>query len=180
MRTMADIECFPNWTSPAYSPSPFPMAPKLDPDSEEAGNPPHPVPVLLVEDNPADVFVIRHALAAAAFPVDLHVAADGEEALSKLRSLETAAPASRPRIILLDWNLPKVSGAEVLSHLRQSDVWKNTRVVVVTSTGVRSEVDEMLKLGANAHFQKPSDLEAYLGLAKVVSRTLGREDSIEN
>jgi two-component system, chemotaxis family, response regulator Rcp1 len=156
------------------------MAPELDPDSEEAGTVLHPVPVFLVEDNPADVFVIRQALAGAAFPVDLHVAADGEEALLKLKSLETAAPANRPWLILLDWNLPRVSGAEVLSHLRQNDVWKDTPVIVVTSTDSPSEVDEMLKLGANAHFQKPSDLDAYLVLAKVVSTTLGRGDNIGN
>jgi two-component system, chemotaxis family, response regulator Rcp1 len=169
----------PNWTEAPCFPWPL-MAPGLDSDSEEAGNSVHPVPVLLVEDNPADVFVIRQALAATAFPVDLYIAVDGEEALLKLMSLETAAPASRPWLILLDWNLPRVSGAEVLSYLRQNDVWKDTPVIIVTSTGSPSEVDEMLMLGANAHFQKPSDLKAYLGLGKVVSRTLGGGDNIGN
>lgn len=177
---MAGIERFHNWTGAPCLPSPIPMTPELGADSEGAGNPVHSVPVLLVEDNPADVFVIRQALARAAFPVDLHIAMDGEEALLKLKSLETAAPARRPWLILLDWNLPRVSGAEVLSHLRQSAVWKDTPVIIVTSTGSRSEVDEMLKLGANAHFQKPSDLEAYLILGKVVSTTLGRGDNIGN
>jgi two-component system, chemotaxis family, response regulator Rcp1 len=176
---MAGIESFPSWTGAPCFPSPFLMAPELGRDSEEAGTPRHPVPVFLVEDNPADVFVIRRALAAA-FPVDLHIAMDGEEALLELKSLETAAPASRPWLILLDWNLPRVSGAEVLSYLRQIDVWKDTPVIIVTSTNSPSDVDEMRKLGANGHFQKPSDLEAYLGLAKVVATTLGRGDNIGN
>jgi two-component system, chemotaxis family, response regulator Rcp1 len=163
----------PNWTGAPYFRWPLLMAPELDSDSEQAGNSLH-VPVFLVEDNPADVFVIRQALAEAAFPVDLNIATDGEEALLKLKSLETAAPARRPWLILLDWNLPRVSGAEVLSYLRQSDVWKDTPVIIVTSTNSPTEVDEMLKMGANAHFRKPSDLKAYLGLGKVVSATLGR------
>lgn len=179
MYIMPGFECLPNWTG-TPSPAPFPMAPQLDPESEEAGTRLRPVLVLLVEDNPADVFVIRQALAAAASPVDLHIAVDGEEALSKLQSLEAAGAASRLRLILLDWNLPRVSGAEVLSHLRRSDVWKDTPVIVVTSTGSPCEVAEMRKLGANEHFRKPSDLQAYLRLAKVVSRTLAPGGNIGN
>jgi two-component system, chemotaxis family, response regulator Rcp1 len=164
----------PNWAGAPPFYLRFPVGAPLNDESAEAGDSPRPVSILLVEDNPSDVFIIREALRGAGFPIDLQTAANGEEALSRLRSLDREPPSKRPALILLDWNLPRISGAEVLAYIRQSATWKDVPVVIVTSTSAPAEVAEMSRLGANAHFRKPSDLDSYLLLAKIILTTLGR------
>jgi CheY-like chemotaxis protein len=127
--------------------------------------------ILLVEDNSSDVYVIRKVLEWSGLTLNLQVAVDGEEALNLIRSHDDPA-GQVPSLVLLDWNLPKVSGAEVLAELRKDQRYRAIPVVVVTSTESSGEVAEMKKLGATAHFRKPSELDAYLELEKLIRRVL--------
>jgi CheY-like chemotaxis protein len=130
--------------------------------------------ILLVEDNSSDVYVIRQVLKRSGMPVSLQVAVDGEEALSLIQETDEQGSRPVPSMVLLDWNLPRASGAEVLSELRKSDRWKDVPVVIVTSTSSPAEIAEMDRLGAAAHFRKPTDLDAYLGLADLIRLTLSK------
>jgi CheY-like chemotaxis protein len=124
--------------------------------------------VLLIEDNQSDVYVIRQVLKACGVPINLIVAADGEEALSILEALPGAIPVPQPSLILLDWNLPRISGAEILTYVRKSERWRNTPVVIVTSTSSPDEMISINTLGATGYFRKPTDLDAYLALGKII------------
>jgi two-component system, chemotaxis family, response regulator Rcp1 len=154
------------------SPRPVPPEPREDGNTESPARA-RASSVLLIEDNPSDVYVIRQVLNGCGVSIRLFVATDGEEALSMLEASTETFQGSEPSLILLDWNLPKLSGAEVLAYLRGTDRWRDTPVVVVTSTNSPAERREMNRLGA-AHFRKPTDLDAYLDLAKIVVEKLPR------
>jgi DNA-binding response OmpR family regulator len=109
------------------------------------------VEVFLVEDNPADVLLVRVALSQVPFPIKLEVAKDGEQALKMLSS-----PDFSPDLIILDLNMPRVDGQGVLRRYR-----KNAPVVIFSSTQNRAEVQEALTLGAREYVQKPIGFEPY-------------------
>jgi CheY-like chemotaxis protein len=127
--------------------------------------------VLLIEDNAADVYVISRALNECGIPIDLKVFTDGEEVWSVLQDAEARGGRQIPSLILLDWNLPKVSGAEILSFLYRSTLLRDIPVVVITSTNSPEEVRQIKKFGA-VHFRKPNDLDAYLDLKTIVLQVL--------
>jgi CheY-like chemotaxis protein len=164
---------FPFAAEEPRSPAP-PGGPGSEPGREKRPQSALPRPVvLLVEDNVFDVRVITRALRGDALDIDIQVTEDGDAALSVLA--ESAATARRaPSLILLDWNLPRVSGADVLAFIRRSEYLKHIPVVVVTSTESPSEVAQIRRLGANAHFRKPADLEAYLTLRTIVADLLSK------
>jgi two-component system, chemotaxis family, response regulator Rcp1 len=145
-----------------------------EPDAEEPDKQPVRISVLLVEDNPSDIHVISKALRASGISFDLEVASDGEQALSRLSKSVVSGNRQAPAIILLDWNLPRVSGSDVLAYVRRNETLRNIPVVVVTSTNSTADLKEMSKLGANAHFRKPTDLDAYLELKTIVLDLLSK------
>jgi CheY-like chemotaxis protein len=128
--------------------------------------------VLLVEDNPTDVFVIREAIARSGLKLNLRIASNGEEALRYLRDLARAEKPACPALVLLDLNLPKVGGIEVLQHLRNSSLCSRMPVIVVTSSTAEADRAAVRRLGAEAYFQKPTSLAAYMELAEVIKRVL--------
>lgn len=134
--------------------------------------------VLLVEDNASDVQIIRRVLEQCGRPVDVRVVRDGEQALDMLKHWEDTSSRPRPFLILLDWNLPRVSGADVLAYARHSQYWKAVPIVVVTSTDSRAEIGQITAAGATAHFRKPTDLDAYLDLNQIVLEALSKSDSV--
>ena len=109
------------------------------------------IDVFLVEDNPADVLLVRVALSQVPFPVKLEVAKDGEQALKMLSS-----PDFEPRLIILDLNMPRMDGQSVLEHLQ-----RQIPIVVFSSTQNKSEVERALELGAREYVQKPLGFEPY-------------------
>ncbi len=109
------------------------------------------VEVFLVEDNPADVLLVRVALSQIPFPIKLEVAKDGEQALRMLNS-----PDFTPDLIILDLNMPRLDGQSVLQQYR-----KKTPVVIFSSTQNKAEVQEALALGAREYVQKPIGFEPY-------------------
>lgn len=106
--------------------------------------------VLLVEDNPADVELVRASLARSNIELDLHSARTGEEALSFLRG-----PGLRPDLILLDLNLPKMNGHQVLAEVRAGEDTSRIPVVMLSSSLSGDDVRQALDSGANAYVSKP-------------------------
>jgi CheY-like chemotaxis protein len=127
--------------------------------------------VLLVEDNPTDVLVIKEAMDRSGLNIDLRIATNGQEAISYLQDL-AASKKPCPELVLLDLNLPKVGGLEVLRHLRSSSPCSRSQVIVVTSSTAESDRAAVQRLGAEAYFHKPTSLSAYMELAEIVKRVL--------
>jgi len=121
-----------------------------------------PVEVLLVEDNPGDIRLVREALRDSPIPLNLTVAQDGQEALDLLFRVGPHGNARRPQLILLDLNLPKRSGHEVLQGVKEDAELRTIPVVIVSSTGAREEVLRAYRLSANCYVRKPVDLDTTL------------------
>jgi len=132
----------------------------------------NPVPILLVEDNVADVFFVREALRFEGIESELFVAQDGEKAVEFIESAEISRDSPCPQVILLDLNLPRKSGAEVLLRITQSSRLSQVPVVIVTSSDAPSDREETTRLGARRYFVKPRDLDEYLKLGLVVKDVL--------
>jgi len=121
-----------------------------------------PIEILLVEDNPGDVRLTREALKDARVRNNLHVAMDGVEALAFLRKQGKHVTAARPDLILLDLNLPKKNGREVLEEIKQDSALQHIPVVILTTSQAEQDVLESYRLRANAYVTKPVDLEQFL------------------
>ncbi len=124
--------------------------------------------MLVIEDSKTDVFLIREALASADVRAELHVVHDGQAAL---RFLDEEA---RPALVLLDLNLPRYSGREILRHIRNNPRISDLAVLVVTSSAMSQDREELAALGFDGYFQKPSDYAAFLKLGPVVKGLLER------
>jgi CheY-like chemotaxis protein len=131
-----------------------------------------PVSILLVEDNAADVFFVREALRSQGIETELVVASDGEKAVEFIELAEGSYDAPCPQVILLDLNLPRKSGAEVLLRITQSSRLAQVPVVIVTSSDAPGDRAETARLGARRYFVKPRDLDEYLKLGLVVKDVL--------
>jgi CheY-like chemotaxis protein len=124
--------------------------------------------ILLVEDNPGDVVLVREALGDGPVNVGLSVAADGETALARLRRQGAFADAARPDLVLLDLNLPRQGGLEVLAAVKGDERLRRTPVVVFTSSEAERDVAAAYDLHANCYVIKSADLEQFLGVVKRV------------
>jgi DNA-binding response OmpR family regulator len=128
---------------------------------------------MLVEDNRADVFLMREALEAAEIAARVHVVSDGEMAIRYIDELNAANDSGNcPALVLLDLNLPKISGIEVLEHLRRSCKCRQSMVVVVSSSDSVKDRAEAASMGADAYFRKPSGYEAYLRIGEIAKDLL--------
>ena len=130
-----------------------------------------PFRILLVEDNPADVRLTEEALHESKLYVDLQVAEDGEQALSMLygSKIETATTA-RPHLILLDLNLPKVGGREILQQIKQDTELRLIPVVVLTTSSNDEEILAAYGLSANAYVTKPVDFDKFIDVVKAIEQ----------
>jgi CheY-like chemotaxis protein len=133
---------------------------------------PGPRTILLVEDNPIDVFVIKEAIKKSGLKINLRVASDGQDALAYLQDLAMSEKPSCPALVLLDLNLPRVTGIEVLRHLRSSSMCSHTPVIVVSSSTADADRSAVRRLGAEAYFQKPKNLAAYMEVTQLIERLL--------
>lgn len=127
----------------------------------------------MVEDNDSDIFLIREALAATGMPLSVHVAKDGEQAVRFLDRVGDSEDAPCPALILLDINLPKVQGGDVLRHVRELSTCERTKVLIVSTAASTQDRDRMMKLGANGYFRKPSRYDDFMKLSDVVKAMLG-------
>jgi len=121
-----------------------------------------PIEVLLVEDNPGDVRLTQEALKDAKVRNNLSVVPDGVEALAFLRRSGPYRAVPRPDLILLDLNLPKVDGREVLEEIKADEAFQHIPVVILTSSQAERDIIESYQLRANAYVTKPVDLEQFL------------------
>jgi chemotaxis family two-component system response regulator Rcp1 len=122
--------------------------------------------VLLVEDGRGDVRLIEDAFRATNPAVQMHVAIDGEEAMAFLKRGASHAHAPRPDLILLDLNLPKMHGRDVLANIKADARLKTIPVIVVTSSDAPEDIEKCHQLHANCYLTKPSQLD---GLEKLVA-----------
>lgn len=124
--------------------------------------------VLLVEDDPGDVLMTREAFAGAALTTNLHVVGDGEQALRFLRREGEYAAAPTPALILLDLNLPKVDGRQVLQVVKSDRELQRIPIVVLTTSGAADDVLRSYALHANAYVTKPVDFDQFIDVVRQI------------
>lgn len=127
------------------------------------------IQVLLVEDSPGDVRLTREAFRDANISINLHVASDGVEAMAFLRKEEPFANAPRPDLILLDLNLPKMDGREVLARIKADDSLKTIPTVILTTSEAQADIIKSYELQANSYLSKPVELDAFQNLVKSIN-----------
>lgn len=127
----------------------------------------HSIRAIVIEDNAADVYLIREALKQEFVEVELEVLDNGEAA-SRLMDRFTNERSQRPDIILLDLNLPRFDGKQVLQKLRQTPGGQTLPVIIITSSNSPKDREDCLSLGASAYFRKPSELSEFMKIAGVV------------
>ena len=130
--------------------------------------PGRPIEILLVEDNPGDVRLTMEGLMESKVHNNLHVAKDGVEAMAFLRREGQHAGAVRPDLILLDLNLPRMDGREVLSAIKSDPKLKTIPVVVLTTSRAEQDVLRSYELQANCYITKPVDLGQFITVVKSI------------
>lgn len=130
-----------------------------------------PYQILIVEDSKADLFLIREAIAAAGVNATLYFVSDGQEAIQFLDNVDRRVVPC-PDLVLLDLNIPKKDGTEVLRHLRQSQGCKKSLVLIVTSSDSSRDRAAVNALGTNGYFRKPSVYADFMKLGEVVRSLL--------
>src|SRR5579863_1674055 len=136
-----------------------------------------PYEIVLVEDAEPDVYLVREALESGGVPCNLRVLGDGEKAVDFIDEIDRDAGELCPHLLLLDLNLPKKSGAQVLQHVKQSRRLRNVPVVVLTSSDSPRDKDQAAQLGATRYFRKPSRLAEFMKLGELVRDLLGIQRS---
>jgi DNA-binding response OmpR family regulator len=126
--------------------------------------------LLLVEDSPADVYLVKEAVRQEGLRFDWKVAEDGESAIQIIDAVDADSGASPPGLMLLDINVPRKSGNHVLEHLRKSARCGSVPVVMISSSDSPTERKRAFDLGATEYFRKPSSLDEYMTLGKLVRR----------
>jgi two-component system, chemotaxis family, response regulator Rcp1 len=129
-----------------------------------------PIEILLVEDNPGDVRLTKEALKEGKVYSNLHTVKDGVEAMDFLRRQGRYKDVPRPDIILLDLNLPKKDGREVLQEIKTDEALKRIPVVVLTTSKAEEDVLRTYNLHANCYVTKPVDLEKFIVVVKSIDR----------
>jgi two-component system, chemotaxis family, response regulator Rcp1 len=127
-----------------------------------------PIDILLVEDNPGDVDLTLEALEDSKVNNRLHVVDDGEKAMAFLRRETPYGNAPRPDLILLDLNLPRKDGREVLADVKNDEALKSIPVVILTSSAAEADVLRSYDLGANCYVSKPINLDRFLDVVRCI------------
>jgi len=123
---------------------------------------PKPAQILLVEDNPDDIELTREALSDARLANEMHSVMDGEAAMAFLRGEGEHVGKPRPDLILLDLNLPKKNGREVLAEIKNDDALKQIPVIMLTTSAAEEDVSHAYSHHANAYVQKPVDFSEFM------------------
>jgi two-component system, chemotaxis family, response regulator Rcp1 len=127
-----------------------------------------PIEVLLIEDNAGDVRLAREAFIDVNARINLHVASDGAEAMAFLNRAGKHVSVPRPDLILLDLNLPKKDGREVLQEIKESPLLGSIPVVVLTTSASEADVLRSYRLHANCYITKPVDLDGFLKVVRSI------------
>jgi CheY-like chemotaxis protein len=129
------------------------------------------LPILLVEDNPMDVDLTLRAFSRRKLANPVEIARDGEEALAWFEKWDTGAPM--PLVVLLDLNLPKVGGLDVLSAFKAHEKYRTIPVVVLTTSKEDKDLQEAYSRGVNSYIVKPVSFEAFMGVAEQIQMYWG-------
>ena len=129
---------------------------------------PTPIEVLLVEDDPGDVLMTQEAFEEHKVRNKLNVVSDGEEALAYLRQEGKYADAPRPDLVLLDLNLPRIDGREVLANIKEDEDLRRIPVVVLTTSQADEDILRSYSLHANAYVTKPVDFERFITVVRQI------------
>ncbi|HWB82598.1 MAG TPA: response regulator [Bryobacteraceae bacterium] len=124
--------------------------------------------ILIVEDNSADVFLIRTAISSAGVDLEIDVLKDGEQAIQHFNEAGAESSVPCPVVVILDINLPKKDGGDVLRHIRKNSRCKESVVIVVSTSDTPGDRLEMAQLGANGYFHKPSGYGDFMKLGDMV------------
>ena len=125
--------------------------------------------VLLVEDSPGDVRLTQEAFGDANRFVNLHVASDGVEAMAFLRREGAYSNAPRPDMILLDLNMPRMDGRQVLANIKEDESLKTIPTVILTTSEAESDIVKSYQLQANCYLSKPVQLDEFESLVKSIN-----------
>jgi CheY-like chemotaxis protein len=128
-----------------------------------------PIQVLLIEDSPGDVRLTQEAFREANVTIKMHVAPDGVAAMEFLRREGAHADAPRPDFILLDLNLPRMDGREVLALIKADDKLKSIPTVILTTSEAESDIEGSYDLQANCYLSKPVQLESFESLVQSIN-----------
>ena len=131
-----------------------------------------PITILLAEDNPGDVFLVRRALEKHELRVELIVVEDGQAAIRYMDRVDSDDDVASPTLALLDLNLPRATGNRVLLRIRQSSRCGKIPIIIVTSSDSPLDRAAAAQLGASDYFQKPGDLAGFMRLGQVVRDAL--------
>jgi len=134
-----------------------------------------PYRIWIAEDNAADVYLIEEALRRHKFAYRLTSAENGEEMLNLIAKLDAEPSETCPDLFLIDLNLPRRSGDEILARIRQSRRCAQVPVIVVTSSDSPQDRARASQLGASFYFRKPADLERFMAIGAIVRKFLERE-----
>jgi chemotaxis family two-component system response regulator Rcp1 len=126
------------------------------------------VQILLVEDNPGDARLARQGLLQCRMPHDLHVVDDGVKAMAFLNREGEYASAVRPQLILLDLNLPKKDGREVLREIKEHEELKTIPVIILTTSSAERDINRTYSLHANSYITKPLDYLQFVDIVKSI------------
>jgi two-component system, chemotaxis family, response regulator Rcp1 len=148
--------------------------------TEPMVEPGRPLSVLLVEDDPGDVLIAREAMAAGQLSTTLDVVTDGREAMAYLRRENGYSDARRPDLILLDLNLPRMSGHEVLAEVKNDPQLRRIPVVVLTTSQAHEDIAKSYELHASVHVSKPVDFDDFAGVVKQIDEFFGSVAQLPN
>ena len=127
-----------------------------------------PIEILHVEDNPGDIKLTEIALAEIQVPTRVHVVTDGERALAFLRKEGEYERSERPDLILLDLNLPKIDGREVLREIKQDASLRKIPVIILTSSEAEQDINVSYELQANCYIRKSESLDNFMQIFKAI------------
>ena len=131
-------------------------------------SPPRPIEVLLVEDDPGDVLMTREAFADYKIANNLNVVTNGEDAISYMRKQGPYADVPTPDLVLLDLNLPRRNGREVLREIKADPALRRVPIVVLTTSEAEEDVLAAYDLHANAYVRKPVDFEQFVAAVRAI------------
>ncbi|MET8277758.1 response regulator [Micromonospora sp. NPDC005174] len=138
------------------------------------GDSPQPVRILVVDDDPGDVLMIEEALADSDVEKIIDVVSDGEEAMEFLRAEGRHSEARRPDMILLDLNMPRMDGRQVLGAVKQDEDLRTIPIVVLTTSNADTDIVGSYTLQANAYVTKPIDLDDFNDVVRRIDEFFGR------
>jgi two-component system, chemotaxis family, response regulator Rcp1 len=127
---------------------------------------------VVIEDNDSDVFLIQDAIQKAGVPVGLQIISDGEKALRFFDRVDADDNLACPALVILDINLPKRPGGDVLKHIRKSRRCANAVVITISTSDSLRDREHMTSLGANSYFHKPSEYDEFMKLGELVKKLL--------